>query len=120
MPKKILVVDDESNVLLAFKDRIQMAGYEVITATDGILALEKIKADPPDLIVLDIVMPKMDGIELCCILKADENYKHIPVILVTATVRGTLRKICDDVGADAYSQKTPDNMELIETIKRFI
>lgn len=84
MARKVLVVDDEKVILSLLESTLSRAGYEVTTADDGIEAMEKLREDVPDFIVLDIVMPVMDGYEMLAQLQSDPRYKDIPVIILTA------------------------------------
>jgi two-component system, OmpR family, alkaline phosphatase synthesis response regulator PhoP len=84
MPKKILAVDDERHIVRLVEVNLQRAGYEVVTAYDGREALEKVKSENPDLVVLDVMMPYMDGFEVLKNLKADPATAEIPVIMLTA------------------------------------
>ena len=81
---KILVVDDEIYIVHILDFSLGMEGYEVITALDGEQALERLKADKPDLVVLDIMMPKLDGYEVCKAIKSNAATKGTPVILLSA------------------------------------
>ncbi|AMM17191.1 MAG: response regulator [Pseudomonadota bacterium] len=85
--KKILVVDDEFDLLTTWRLVLQMEGYEVGTASNGLQALESARANPPDLIVTDWMMPVMDGLALCHALAADDTLAQIPVILSSAAAR---------------------------------
>ena len=85
--KKILVVDDEFDLLTTWRLVLQMEGYEVGTASNGLRALESVRANPPDLIVTDWMMPVMDGLALCHALAADDTLAQIPVILSSAAAR---------------------------------
>jgi CheY-like chemotaxis protein len=89
---KILVVDDEVYIVHILDFSLGMEGYEVLTALDGEQALEKARQEHPDLIVLDIMMPKLDGYETCKLLKADDGTKSIPVILLSAKGRNVDQK----------------------------
>ncbi len=84
MARKVLVVDDEKAILSLLESSLSRAGYEVATAHNGLEALEKLKEDVPDVIVLDIVMPVMDGYEMLAQLQSDPRYKDIPVIILSA------------------------------------
>ena len=84
MPKKILAVDDERHIVRLVEVNLQRAGYEVVTAFDGREALEKARTEKPDLIVLDVMMPYMDGPEVLQKLKADPETRDIPVIMLTS------------------------------------
>ncbi|KQR76254.1 response regulator receiver protein [Burkholderia sp. Leaf177] len=85
--KKILVVDDEFDLLTTWRLVLQMEGYEVGTASNGLLALDSIRANPPDLVITDWMMPKMDGLALCRALAADTSLSQIPVVLSSAAAR---------------------------------
>ena len=117
---RILVVDDEIYIVHILDFSLGMEGYEVITALDGEQALEKARADKPDLIVLDIMMPKLDGYETCKILKADPDTKDIPVILLSAKGRNVDQKIGFEVGADDYITKPFSPRKLVERINAIL
>ncbi|MBT8342304.1 MAG: response regulator [Desulfatitalea sp.] len=82
--KKILVVDDEPDHCAVVKRILEQSGFDVVVAYDGKECLEKVKADPPDAIVLDVVMPETDGLTVCRTLKADQAYCRIPIMILTA------------------------------------
>jgi two-component system alkaline phosphatase synthesis response regulator PhoP len=113
---KILVVDDEVYIVHILDFSLGMEGYEVVTALDGEQALAKVKAERPDLIVLDIMMPKLDGYETCKILKADPETRHIPVILLSAKGRNVDQQMGFQVGADDYITKPFSPRKLVERI----
>jgi len=113
---KILVVDDEVYIVHILDFSLGMEGYEVVTALDGEQALGKVKTEDPDLIVLDIMMPKLDGYETCKMLKSDPQTKHIPVILLSAKGRNVDQKMGFQVGADDYITKPFSPKKLVERI----
>jgi two-component system alkaline phosphatase synthesis response regulator PhoP len=113
---KILVVDDEVYIVHILDFSLGMEGYEVLTALDGEQALEKARQEHPDLIVLDIMMPKLDGYETCKLLKADDGTRNIPVILLSAKGRNADQKVGFDVGADDYITKPFSPRKLVERI----
>jgi two-component system alkaline phosphatase synthesis response regulator PhoP len=113
---KILVVDDEIYIVHILDFSLGMEGYEVVTALDGEQALAKVKTEEPDLIVLDIMMPKLDGYETCRVLKSDPETKHIPVILLSAKGRNVDQKMGFQVGADDYITKPFSPRKLVERI----
>ena len=117
---KILVVDDEIYIVHILDFSLGMEGYEVLTALDGEQALEKARAEKPDLIVLDIMMPKLDGYETCKLLKADASTKDIPVILLSAKGRNVDQKIGFEVGADDYITKPFSPRKLVERINAIL
>ncbi|HKQ56248.1 MAG TPA: response regulator [Candidatus Eisenbacteria bacterium] len=117
---RILVVDDEIYIVHILDFSLGMEGYEVITALDGEQALEKARAEKPDLIVLDIMMPKLDGYETCKLLKGDAATKDIPVILLSAKGRNVDQKIGFEVGADDYITKPFSPRKLVERINAIL
>ena len=117
---RILVVDDEIYIVHILDFSLGMEGYEVLTALDGEQALEKARAEHPDLIVLDIMMPKLDGYETCKLLKAGEDTKDIPVILLSAKGRNVDQKIGFEAGADDYITKPFSPRKLVERINAIL
>ncbi len=117
---KILVVDDEIYIVHILDFSLGMEGYEVLTALDGEQALEKARAEHPDLIVLDIMMPKLDGYETCKMLKAEPGTREIPVILLSAKGRNVDQKIGFEVGADDYITKPFSPRKLVERINALL
>jgi DNA-binding response OmpR family regulator len=118
--KRILVVEDEQELVIAVKIRLEEAGYETITAYDGMEALEKAKSQNPDLIILDLMLPKLDGYKVCKMLKFDERYKKIPIIMFTARAQKMDEELGREVGADAHIIKPFDHQILLENIKRLL
>ena len=117
---RILVVDDEIYIVHILDFSLGMEGYEVLTALDGEQALEKARAEKPDLIVLDIMMPKLDGYETCKRLKADPEVKDVPVILLSAKGRNVDQKVGFEVGADDYITKPFSPRKLVERINQLL
>jgi two-component system alkaline phosphatase synthesis response regulator PhoP len=117
---RILVVDDEVYIVHILDFSLGMEGYEVVTALDGEQALEKVAQQKPDLIVLDIMMPKLDGYETCKALKSRDETKHIPVILLSAKGRNVDQKTGFEVGADDYITKPFSPRKLVERINAIL
>ena len=117
---RILVVDDEIYIVHILDFSLGMEGYEVLTALDGEQALEKARSEQPDLIVLDIMMPKLDGYETCKRLKADPEIKDVPVILLSAKGRNVDQKVGFEVGADDYITKPFSPRKLVERINAIL
>lgn len=121
MPKKILIVDDEADIFTVEQIRLKSLGYEIIGAEDAESALEFLKKGLPDLILLDLLLPKMQGDELCKKLKTDEHFKNIPIILFTASaIRTDVPEKMKEMGADDYVLKPFEPQELIGKIKKYI
>ncbi|MFA5224456.1 MAG: response regulator [Candidatus Omnitrophota bacterium] len=102
---KILVIDDEPDLVEMVTLRLEANGYQVISAYDGQEGLAKARNENPDLIILDLMLPKIDGYKVCRLLKFDEKYKKIPIILFTARAQESDIKVGEDVGADSYLTK---------------
>jgi DNA-binding response OmpR family regulator len=118
----ILVVEDNKDVSFVICETLtSYIGCRVISAGDGEECLKLIKKEPPDVILLDIHMPKMDGFEVCSILKGDEQTRHIPIIFLTATAYDLKSRIRGlEIGADDYIVQPVDNLELITRIKTML
>jgi len=118
--KKILFVDDEPQLVEMVKIRLEANDYEVILASDGEQALEKARGEKPDLIILDIMLPKMDGYKVCRMLKFDDKYSNIPVIMLTARSQKSEKSMGEEVGADAYIIKPFEPQMLLGKIKELL
>jgi len=115
--KKILVVDDELDVQSILSFRLEINGYSVIVASDGEEGLEKIKKENPDLVLLDLMLPKMNGFEICRMVKFDDRLKGLPIIILSALDKEEDKKKALDSGADAYFLKPFDLEGLLTKIK---
>lgn len=118
--KKILIVDDESDLVEMISIRLEANNYQVVAAYDGQQALEKVRTEKPDLIVLDIMIPKLDGYKVCRMLKFDEKYKHIPIILFSARAQESDKLLGEQVGADAYITKPFEPKTLLDKIQELL
>jgi DNA-binding response OmpR family regulator len=116
----ILAVDDESNVLKSISRVLQAAGFTVTTASSGLEALELIRHQRPDLVVLDIIMPDMDGLEVCRRLRADPFLARLPIIFLTARGRPTDIVEGLDIGADEFLVKPFEVVELPARIRALL
>jgi len=115
---RILVVDDLEDNLFLLQTVLEAEGYEVDTALNGSLALAKISASPPDLVLLDVTMPGMGGYEVTQHIRSNENLPFFPILLVTAHEEANARQGLD-VGADDFIRKPIDFDELLARVKRF-
>jgi twitching motility two-component system response regulator PilG len=120
MQKKILIVEDEESLLKLESILLTTKGYLVQGATTGLAALEAVAAEPPDLILLDIMLPELDGFEVCERIKHNPETRRIPIILLTA--RKTSEDVArgDAVGADQYITKPFKSAMVMETIERLL
>ncbi len=118
--KKILVVEDEESLLKLESILLSSKGYEVHGAVDGQAALDAIDKVKPDLVLLDIMLPVIDGFEVCRRIKSNSATKHIPVVMLTAKKSREDMARGEQVGADWYITKPFKSAMVIETIQRFI
>ncbi len=123
--KKILIVDDEPDFCSIVQGNLEKEGFAVDVAYDGVEGLEKIKKDPPDALVLDVMMPEKDGYAVCRELKADEKYRDIPVLMLTAVashVSSTKYSHHDGMSmeADDYLPKPASAEQITESLKSLL
>ena len=118
--KKILVVDDEPQSVEMIKTRLEASGYEVISALCGKEALETIKDNRPDLILLDIVLPDINGFQVCKAIKSNEATKDIKVIVCTNKLDEVYTVDARESGADEFIEKMVDSGILIRLVESFI
>jgi len=114
--KKILVVDDDRSVTTMLEGVLSTQGYTVLVASDGLDAMVQVRKSLPDLIILDIMMPEINGYDVCSNLKFDEKYKHIPIIVLTSRERELDPRIGQLMGID-YMHKPIDRKVLLEKIQ---
>ncbi len=117
---KILVVDDEPEAIELVEFNLKQAGYEVFTAADGAEALKKVRESLPGLIVLDLMLPEMDGLEVCKILRRDPATATIPIIMLTAKAAEIDRVLGLELGADDYLTKPFSPRELVLRVKKIL
>ena len=118
--KKILLVEDEPEFRLALRTRLEANGYDIIEAEDGATGLNTARHQNPDLIILDVMLPKMDGFKVARLLKFDVKYKNIPLMMLTVMSQASDRKMGQAVGADAYLTKPCKPQELLDTISTLV
>jgi two-component system alkaline phosphatase synthesis response regulator PhoP len=118
--KRILIADDEEDVVTTLQFTLEKEGYQCLTAYDGKEALDKAKRENPDLIILDIMMPKMNGYEVSRLLKFDARFKHIPIVMLTARTQAKDKEIGRDTGADVYITKPFEMDDLVSTVHNIL
>ena len=120
MPKKILLVDDSSTVLMMEQMILAQGRYVLRTARDGAEAVERAKSELPDLILLDVVMPKMNGLDALAAIRADEAIKHIPVIMVTTRSEAQSMETGYARGCNDYVTKPVNSSELLAKVRNLL
>ncbi len=118
--KKLLLVDDSNTVLLMEKMLLANEGYQLVTASNGREAIQKAQTEKPDLILLDVVMPDLNGFEACKQIRSREETRHIPVIMVTTRSEATNVQIGFESGCNDYVTKPINGVELITKIKNHL
>ncbi|MCX5668252.1 MAG: response regulator [Candidatus Omnitrophica bacterium] len=117
---RILLVDDEPDFVEILRVILENSNYEVTVAYDGEEGLERAKKDKPDLIILDINLPKIRGFDVCRKLKVDKNFKNIPIIMLSAAFQPNDIKFGEAMGADAYITKESESQALLEKVRELL
>ncbi|MCU7809531.1 MAG: response regulator [Candidatus Thiodiazotropha sp. (ex Semelilucina semeliformis)] len=120
MPKKILIVDDEPNIVLSVEFLMKRSGYDVVTATDGQQALDLLAEVDPDLMILDVMMPRKNGFEVCAEIRADQQFLKLPILMLSAKGREAEVKKGLSLGAVAYITKPFSTHELVEKVSELL
>ncbi len=118
--KQVLVVDDDPMVVKVLRDPLERAGYKVNVAFHGLEALKKVKEQRPDLIILDILMPLLDGFKVARLLKFDKRFKDIPIIVLTSRATEGERKMGEQVGANEFLFKPFRLPRVLELVQRYL
>jgi two-component system alkaline phosphatase synthesis response regulator PhoP len=118
--KKIMIVDDEVDLVETVRFPLEMEGFNVMVSYNGEDALNKARKESPDLIILDLMLPKLDGYKVCRLLKFDEKYKHIPILMLTAKTQEKDKTLGMETGADEYITKPFEMDYLMEKVKAYL
>ena len=118
MKKRILLVDDEPSVREVVCTRLMSLGFEVLTAKDGQEGLDLARKESPDVVLLDLMLPKLDGYKVCRMLKFDKAFENIPVVIFSAKGSDADKKLAEQAGADAYMVKPFDFKLFTQTIQK--
>ena len=117
---KVLVVDDDPVIIRLLEVNFEMEGFEVVTAVDGQDGVDKCRAELPDIVVSDVMMPKLNGLELCVAIKADPATDGIPVVLLSAKAQAADIRAGLDAGADDYVTKPFEPLDLIDRVNKLL
>jgi len=118
--KTILLADDEEDIKVVVRLYLESKGYNIVTAFDGLDAIEQVKREKPDLILLDVMMPVMNGYEVAARVRADEASKSIPIVMLSAATHEEAVKKALEAGANDYLMKPFDPVVLEETIRKYL
>ena len=120
MKRTVLLVDDEPNIVLSLQFLIEQAGYRALVARDGEAALQAIAEHEPDLVLLDVMLPKRDGFDVCQTVRAKPEWNDIRIVMLTAKGRDVEREKGLALGADAYITKPFSTREAMDRIRQFL
>ncbi len=120
MVKKILIVEDESDLIKLLKYNLEKEGFRVSYATDGSIALAEVRRDPPDLVILDLMLPGLDGLEVCRQLRRSDKFSRIPVLMLSARSEEADRIVGLELGADDYVTKPFSMREVVARVRALL
>ncbi|WP_420725486.1 response regulator transcription factor [Hwanghaeella sp. LZ110] len=115
---RVLVAEDEPNIVESLSFILNRSGCDVTSVTDGEAALNSIRADKPNVVILDVMLPKMNGFEVLKAVRSDETVKDIPIIILTAKGQSQDRRMAEEIGANAFVTKPFSNQHIIETVQQ--
>ena len=119
-PKKILIVDDEVDLVETLRFPLEIEGFDTLVSYNGEDGLNQARKEKPDLIILDLMLPKLDGYKVCRLLKFDEKYKDIPILMLTAKTQEKDKILGKETGADEYITKPFEMDYLLEKVKAYL
>jgi DNA-binding response OmpR family regulator len=119
-PKKILIVDDEVDLVETVRFPLEIEGFDTLVSYNGEDGLNQARKEKPDLIILDLMLPKLDGYKVCRLLKFDERYKDIPILMLTAKTQEKDKILGKETGADEYITKPFEMDYLLEKVKAYL
>jgi DNA-binding response OmpR family regulator len=118
MATRVLITEDEPNIAESLTFILNREGYDVSTVFDGEAALQRLRSDPPDIMILDVMLPKLNGFEVLKLVKADPALKALPVMILTAKGQTHDRRMAEEIGASAFITKPFSNRDIIEQVGR--
>lgn len=118
MATRILITEDEPNIVESLTFILNRAGYDVSSVADGEAAMRRLRSDPPDIMVLDLMLPKLNGFEVLKLVKSDPLLKSLPVVILTAKGQTHDREMAEEIGANAFVTKPFSNRDIIEQIRK--
>lgn len=118
MATRVLIVEDERHIIESLSFVLETEGFEVTSELDGEAGLRRLRADPPDVLILDVMLPKMNGLEVLKLVRADPRLRELPVVILTAKGRAQDRRRAEEIGVDAFMTKPFSNLEVAEVVRR--
>ena len=120
MPLRVLIVEDEPHIVESLTFVLGREGYAVSSALDGEAAVEHLRHDPPDLMILDVMIPKLNGFEVLKLAKSDPGLRRIPIIVLTAKGQAQDRRLAESIGSDGFMTKPFSNREIVERVRQLM
>ena len=120
MTSRVLIVEDEPNIIESLSFVLTREGFEVASVLDGEAAVKALRNDPPDLMILDVMIPRLNGFEVLKVVKSDPSLKSIPVIVLTAKGQLQDRRLAEEIGSDGFMTKPFSNRDIVEQVRRLI
>ena len=118
MATRVLIVEDERHIIESLSFVLESEGFEVASELDGEAGLRRLRADPPDVLVLDLMLPKVSGLEVLKSMKADATLRALPVVVLTAKGRQQDRRLAEEIGVDAFMTKPFSNRDVVDAVRR--
>lgn len=118
MTTRVLIAEDEPHIVESLSFVLQRSGYQVSSVLDGESAMALLRTDPPDMVILDVMLPKLNGFEVLKRLKADPALRSIPVIILTAKGQTQDRRMAEEIGVDGFMTKPFSNREIVDEVRR--
>ena len=115
---RVLLVEDERHIVESLSFVLEREGFEVSAAADGESALERLRAERPDVLVLDVMLPKLGGLEVLKLVRADAALRTLPVVVLTARGRPHDRRMAEEIGVEAFMTKPFANQEVVDAVRR--
>lgn len=117
MATRLLIVEDERHIIESLSFVLEREGFEVAAALDGEAAIQRLRTDPPDILILDVMLPRMNGLEVLKFARADPALRALPVIVLTAKGQVQDRQMAEEIGVDAFMTKPFSNRDVIEAVR---
>lgn len=118
MTKRVLIAEDEPHIVESLSFVLQRSGYDVSSVLDGEAAMARLHSEPPDVVILDVMLPKLNGFEVLKRLKSDPALSSIPVIILTAKGQTQDRRMAEEIGVDGFMTKPFSNREIVDEVRR--
>ncbi|HLS85986.1 MAG TPA: response regulator [Burkholderiales bacterium] len=118
MGTRVLIVEDDRHIIESLSFVLQREGFSVAAALDGEAAMQRLRSDPPDLVILDVMLPRMNGFEVLKALRADAALQAMPVIVLTAKGQKQDRRLAEAIGVEGFMTKPFSNQEVVEAVRR--